>query len=530
MKRKSFYISMLFAALSFSSCELTEINPNQTGLDQSVSDPEKARYILDGCYGALQNSYLFRCGQNSNGIREHDAMADAAYNNWSTGLIQIARGDHDANHGMIRGFWKANYNGISRCNLFIDSFSNSDIPQKDQYLAEAKAMRAFYYFNLTNYFGNVPLILKPLQREEAYYVKRHPRAETLDIITKDLLWAVEHLKDRKSTTEANRYQFSKGAALGLLTRIYLYRASRLDDTNMDSWVWKDYTGEVTDATKAREFYALARDAAKNLMDNYDYKLEANFEDLFNGTKENGVESLFEVQFVSGVGEGECFSGTYVANPQPWIVPTVEMVATYLQKDGTPITDDTSADILLNNMDPRYYTTVLTSGQMWCGQKWTGKGINYGKNPYMKYGTRKYVRTEPGLFTDGDRNFIVMRYADILLMYAEAKMKLNEIDAEMFDALDQVRSRPSVSMPLWDRTVTDVAVLFEELQKERLREFALEGLRYQDMIRWGIYSEIAFRVPSAKYDDNFDYRRYVWPVPQTECDNNRSEEGLQNPGW
>lgn len=529
MKTSNIYIALFSLACMLPSCELYELNPNEIGLESAISDPEKARYILNGCYDALQGTYLYKGGQETNGIRDHDAISDCGYNNWSTGLREIANGGHNASHSMIEGFWEQNYNGIACCNLFIDSFGESDIDNIDQYLAEAKTLRALYYFHLTNYYGNVPLVLHTLEREEAYYVTRTPRAETLDSITSDLEWAVDYLQYRQDQSSSDVYQVSKGAALGLLVRINLFRASRLDWTNMDSFVWETYTGETTDATLAAQYYTKAKEYAARLMTSeFDYELQADFSNLFDGTNENGIESIFEVQFESGLGEGEAFSGTYAVNPQPWIVPTAEMVATYLQTNGEEISTTPSADVLETSMDPRFYTTVLFTGQTWVGSLWTGSGINYGPDPYMKFATRKYVRTETGYFADGDRNFMVIRYADILLMYAEAKLKLGEIDSDMFDALDQVRNR--VGMPLWDRTETNSTTLMTELQKERLREFGLEGMRYQDMIRWGIYSELASRASTCGYNSDFDYKRYLFPVPQTECDNNRSEEGLQNEGW
>lgn len=515
-------------ALSFNSCDIEEINPSKVSLDKVVSETQKAENLLNGCYDALQMPYLYKGGQNTNGVRDHDAISDCGYNNWATGLSEIANGAHDANSDLIRGFWKANYTGISRCNLFIETYKNQDFEKKEQYIHEALFLRALYYFHLTNYYGNVPLILKPVDTNEAYYLTPTSRSKIMDQIISDLKLALDVLPYKHKVSASEYFRVSKGAVLGLLTRVYLYQASRMDPNNNDSWIWEQITGEVTDEAEAQKYYKLAKESASRLMSNeFQYDLNPAYSSLFDGTNENGIESIFEVQFTTGVGEGEAFSGTY-KNPQPWIVPTIEFVSTFEKNDGTEITTETANDILLNEMDPRYYTTVLMTGQEWLGEVWTGSGINYGSDPYTKFALRKYVRNQQGFFADGDRNFMVIRYADILLMFAEAKIKLGEIDADMFDAVDLVRKR--VDMPVWDREDTDIYSLFEKIQKERLRELGMEGLRYQDLIRWGVYSEIAMRVPSAKYNDIFDYKRYVWPVPQIECDNNRSEEGLQNPMW
>lgn len=521
-------IFLLSAMLGFISCDIEEINPSAVGMDKVASDYEKATNLLIGCYDALQQPYMYGGGQSTNGFRDHDGITDMAFNNWATGLSEMANGAHDANHAMVRGFWKANYTGISRCNLLLATYKDAEFEKKEQYEAEAKFLRALFYFNLTNYYGNVPFITEPIEREDAYYVINTKRTKILDEITEDLEEAVLSLPYKHELNADEYYRATKGAALGLLTRIYLFRASRLDSGNMDSWVWEDLVGEPTNDGDAQKFYGLAKDRAARLMSGeFQYDLNPVYDNLFNGTNENGVESLFEVQFETGVGEGEGFSGTY-KNPQPWLVPTIEFIANFERKDGSSITTETDAEVLLKDMDPRYYTTVLMTGQMWLGEKWTGTGINYGIDPYTKYATKKYVRNQQGFFADGDRNFNVIRFADILLMFAEAKIKLGEIDTEMFDAVDRVRKR--VNMPCWDRNDTDPYSLFLKLQAERMREFGLEGMRYQDMIRWGIYSEVAMRAPSAKYNDVFDYKRYVWPVPQVECDNNRSEEGLQNPQW
>lgn len=523
-----FFGVTLWACLGFVACNIEEINPSAVGLEQVTSDTEKAIYMLNGCYDALQQPYMYKGGQYTNGFRDHDAITDMAYNNWATGLSEMANGAHDANHDMVRGFWKANYTGISRCNLMIATYEDADFPKKEQYVAEAKFLRTLFYFHLTNYYGNVPFVMDPIERDEAYYATNTSRTVILDSITNDLKRSLDALPYKQELSTSEYFRATKGAALGLLTRIYLYRASRLDERNMDSWVWAEAVGENTNTEESLKYYRFAKETAERLMSSeFQYDLSPSYVALFDGSNENGIESLFEVQFETGVGEGEAFSGTY-KNPQPWIVPTIEYVATFETTEGREITSEESNDVLLNDMDPRFYASVLMTGQEWLGTEWTGTGINYGKDPYTKFATKKYVRNQQGYFTDGDRNFLVIRFADILLMYAEAKIRLGETDDAMFDAVDRVRRR--VNMPLWDRSETDSDMLFEKLQKERVREFGLEGLRYQDMIRWGIYSEIASRASSAGYDDAFDYKRYVWPVPQIECDNNRSEGGLQNPMW
>ncbi len=527
--KKLYIYTILLAALTVVSCDLTRINPNETPIESAKTDLEKARYMLDGCYAALQSGFLYKGGQESNGVRDHDILSDCAYNNWATGLGVINNGEHDATSNIIEGFWKANYNGVARCNLFLETYRDMEILGKERMMAEAKYLRALFYFNLTNYYGNVPLLLETMTPEEAYYVTRTPRSETLDTITNDLLWALDHLPYRQAQSLSDRYQASKGAALGLLTRLYLHRASHLNEYTPYAAEWEGLTGEKAEWVKAEPYYIAARDAALRLMsDEFDYELNSNYASLFDGTQENGVESLFEVQFTSGVGEGEAFSGTYAKNPQPWIVPTAECALTFQTKAGGNLTEIPVQETLLNDMDPRFYTTMITTGQTWIGAEWIGGGINYNTgDPYTKFALCKYVRTTTGQFMDGDRNFMVIRYADILLMFAEAKIELGEIDGAMFDAIDAVRDR--VNMPLSDRSM-DQGVLLDEIKKERLRELAMEGLRYQDYMRWGLYPEIFARVPTAGYVADFPIRRMLWPVPQTECDNNRSEEGLQNPGW
>lgn len=308
---KAGQVLLLTATLGLASCNIEEINPGAVGMEKASSDYALAESILNGCYDALQQKYMYAGGQNTNGFRDHDGITDMAYNNWATGLSEMANGAHDANHNMVRGFWKANYTGISRCNLLISTYKDAEFDKKEQYVAEAKFLRALFYFHLTNYYGNVPFITEPIDREQAYYVTNTKRTKILDEITRDLEEAVPSLPYKHDLEASEYYHATKGAALGLLTRIYLYRASRLDSGNMDSWVWDELVGEPTNDGEAQKFYGLAKQTAARLMSGeFQYDLNPVYENLFNGTDENGKESLFEVQFETGVGEGEGFSGTY----------------------------------------------------------------------------------------------------------------------------------------------------------------------------------------------------------------------------
>lgn len=526
-------ILLLASSFAFVSCDIEEINPNQIPYDEFWQDPENAEFALIGCYDALQQGALYRGGQNNNGIRDHDAISDVAYNNWATGLRAIASGEHDANNNIVNNFWDANYKGVGRCNDLIEGVADTDFDGKNEIVAEAKFLRALYYFHLTNYYGNVPYItmsyLKPPNTvDSAYYVTRTPRAESLDSIIADLNWAVDNLP-----IEGNNGKADKGAALGLLTRVYLHRASRANPYFWKSYdnKWEELTGEVPNQDEADAYYRLAISTAQRLMGaEFSYELLSDYASLFDGSSENSKESLFEVQFLSGEGEGEAYTGSW-KNPQPWFVPSVEYVYSFYTVNGKTIADDNKIGPEdSTGIDPRYYVSVLKSGDQWRGNTWTGGGINYGDDPYLKFATKKYIR-ETGAFADGDRNFMVVRYADVLLMYAEAKVMLNEIDQSVYDAVDELRHRVGMDgVKITEGDGLTQYKFLEVIKHERAVEMALEGLRYQDLVRWNEIWRLNELVPSAGYTGGFPVKRYLWPVPQEECDNNRSKEGLQNPGW
>ena len=172
----------------------------------------------------------------------------------------------------------------------------------------------------------------------------------------------------------------------------------------------------------------------------------------------------------------------------------------------------------NNRDPRYDVTILREGEIWAN----GKPYNPGTSP-TGYSIQKYVRVFREYDFDGFHDFMVLRYADILLMRAEALVEVNSLESETYDLVNKVRDR--VGMPnieAVEGTNLSQSEMREIVRHERFVEFGLEGLRWFDLKRWGIvedmYSNITFH--QRIYDgDKTEY----WPIPQVEIDNNPNLE-------
>jgi hypothetical protein len=373
---------------------------------------------------------------------------------------------------------------------------------------------------LENYYGGVPLILDAPNLATQADLPRTPREEVVAQILKDLDSAALVLPLKYSKGDVGRA--TKGAALALKARVLLYEASPLFNSSNDPNKWK-----------------AAADAAKAVIDlpGTGYGLFIDYRALFLPQNENNKEVIFDVQYIfPGLGTSfDLIGKQYNTN-----APLLDLAQAYDMFTGLPITNPGSLYDPTNpyaNRDPRLYGTIFFPGDVLMEVP-----VTNDRFAVTGFGMKKYTIYDRGPAPTGqtdlksgqsETNFIVLRYADILLMYAEALNEASGPSTEVYSALNEVRQRPTVNMPEIDPGYTQ-AELRGIIHHERRIELAGEGLYYNDIRRWKT-AETVLNAPIKTYDGSqievrtFDPTRdYFWPIPLTETDLNPALE--QNPGY
>ncbi len=448
--------------------------------------------------------------------------------------------------GDMQKWFKYWWIGISRANEVIyraeekgdEVFTTSGL--KDQIIGEALFLRAIYYFFLSDLWGGMPLITEPVT-QETYYPARDTKAVIVEQMILDLQEAQNLLpsitKYRNNPTELGRA--SKEAAQALLGKIYC----------------------------AEKQWANAATELKKVIDSHNFQLTpgpTGFIDQFWPEGENGIESIFEWQYKSGIGDqyGNAFV-TFCATGAAgldvggggynYIEPTDYLVDLYETTNGYKVkstwtgsgesqdyfdfySDDPNFDSenAFANRDPRLKWTVAYEGNPYVDEKWPNNTFTAASPMESNYGNLKMIVYQEGSM-QSDMNMVVLRYADILLLYAEALMEQTNL-SEAVSYVNMVRSRPSVSMPDVPSSVTgSQSDLRQYIHEERIRELATEyGHVYFDMKRWGIYVDemkaywTANKFGRVNLAVSIDEHNVLWPIPTEQLDLNPNME--QNPGY
>ena len=523
MKLRNIIIMATGITLTLGSCSkgLLDTVPDNKYVENNFWKTEAAvNAALTGCYGPLATAGLF--GGEATPLWEETASPNAYNYSNSMGFNFIAEGKQESSStGIISSRYHDCYMGIGRCNTFLNH--QGDVPMDEETFnrmkGEALFLRALYYFELENYYGGVPLILDPPDKETQGQLPRTPREEVVAQIVKDLDDAAALLP--LSYDKADLGRATKGAALSLKARVLLFEASPLLNTSNDKDKWK------AAAAAAKAVMDLAPEAGYGLFDDY--------RGLFLPANENNKEVIFDVQFIyPDFGTSfDLIGKQYNTN-----APLLSLAEAYEMKSGLPITDANSgynADKPYENRDPRLYATIVYPGDTFMGELVTDSRFaitGYGMKKYTIYDREK----PPAALNDlkagqSETNYIVLRYADILLMYAEAQNEAAGPDASVLNAINAVRER--VDMP--DLTGSyDQTTLRQLIHLERRVEFAGEGMYYNDVRRWKtadkelntkIYTYAHEAIETRSFNPARDY---WWPIPQVQRDLNPNLE--QMPGY
>jgi hypothetical protein len=349
---------------------------------------------------------------------------------------------------------------------------------KDRYVGEAKFLRAFYYWHLTTLWGEVPLFTEPFETPADALIAKSPREAIYTLMIQDLTDAEGILPPTYGSSDTGRA--TKGAAQALLGKVYLYDE---DYEQAEFWL-----GEV--------------------MTSGLYDLVEDFGDVININNENNEESIFEIQFAE-IGEGDV--GTLrVAYNNPQVnggfgnhLPTQGIVDAFEEND------------------PRLSLSIFLDGEVFAPELSTpGLNLDTHQSVWSATGYNLKKGLFPVMYVNNrGTNFPAIRYADVLLMYAEAANELDMRDIAR-DAVNKVRERAGLPFLVPEDTSTRGA-LFEDIVHERQVELAFEFHRFNDLRRWGLAQEILG-------PNGYAERNRYYPLPQEEIDMNENLE--QRDGW
>ncbi len=507
-------ILIIICVLALTGCSknfLERQSLTQLGDASFWKNEQDAILGINGIYDVLQDRVLYSGNLNGTaGLPMYDNFGDNAYNSYKfegPGNFMVA--NIDPSNALFSSLWSSLYKGIGRANVALENIAK--IPStaisdssRNVLLAQALFLRSVFYVHLAVYFQDAPLILNVQKLEDAY-VAKNSYVEISNQIIKDLKVAADKLP---VSYPAGQYGYAtKGAALGMLARFQLYN--------------KDYQG-VLDNT--------------NTILSLGYSLNPAYAQLFTEQGEFSKEIIFSVRFNQDVtNNGETFSSVFLAQPKVDEQPMPNLVKDYYCTDGKPITSSPlySAANPKANRDPRLAASVYFKNDVFL----TDVNKVFTGNTATTYGLKKYIRTAAsasgiGVFNPGGQDFIVLRYADVLLMKAEAMVELNQLGG-VPALVNQVRAR--VNMPgveTAEGVGLSQAALRAVVRHERRIELAFEGLRYYDLKRWGtlqqaFQSVIADNVPGylAIYQPA---KSEIFPVPLSEL--NANANLLQNPVW
>lgn len=524
------------------------------------SNQDELMMGLYGCYQQL-NYQQQNYGLGNLRVPWHvfiEATSDICWDRTNGHLQDLGKGTIDANNGVLLVKWREAYKGIARCNFLLDNIDK--VKDKvsanlyNQVKAETRFIRALHYNYLVPLFGGVPLVTTSLSLDDS----QTPRATKDEVVNFILTEMEEASKDLPLNQDIiNNGRATKGAALAFKARTALYN----------------------------EKWDIASQAAQAVMNLNKYQLHTDFGQLFRYAGQTSREIIFTITFKKTVNTHS--TPRYLLPRIPGgvcdKVPFQSFIDSYEAKDGLSIDKSPTYNPAkpFENRDPRLGFTVALPGSVLFGYQFeTHKDsltiTNFNVSPatrianteathafatFTGYVFKKYTDEVDRLDVfNSELSIILMRYAEVLLIYAEAKIEANQIDNSVYAAINAVRQRPTVLMPAITTGKTQ-AQLRSIVRKERKYELAMEGLRLADIRRWKIGNQVLNgpvygRIPKGLLsnapiiDDNgtpdysnvtnraqmrlietkvFDAtKHYLYPIPGIEILTNKKL--VQNPGY
>ena len=485
MKKIQINSTILLVFILLFSCgdDFIDVAPQDPSSETFFNTEEEYQSALIAAYDLLHSTYLnVMLGE----IASDNTLAGGESATDVPGIQEIDDMIHTSTNAQLRDIWGWMYGGVNRANFIMEFQDTIDFPNKNSVLAQARFLRAYYYFELVKWFGDIPFVVdRRFVLGEEFDLIRTPKAEVYAQIELDLIFAADNL----TYTASESGRVTKGAAQALLGKVYLFQ------------------DKFTEAASVLE----------DLIANGPYDLLVDYSTMFENDNENNIESVFEVQYDDGEGAGfdclQCsegnvavgfngirnYDGPMFESGFSFNVPTQEIVDAF--EDG-----DIRKDTAILDIDAWAEDTGATFAT---GFEHTG------------FFNRKYISRQGDLNT-GDanltnpNNYRAIRFADVLLMAAEALNRGGVSDTRAQQYLNRVRNRAGLADV--DATGTN---LTNAIYKERRVELVGEGHHFFDLVRTG---------RAANEIDGFQAGKHeLFPIPLIEIQlaGNRWD---QNPGY
>lgn len=529
MKKIIKYVGILIALCPLAySCIGLDTAPydRETDLTYWSQDPDAALKGLNTCYQFLPGM---------NDLVTMEAATDNAYYKGGVSTGPIAAGKYDADYGYIKSFWDGKYNGIHACNELlsnIDKVPSLSKELKARYSAECKTLRAYLYYELYTKFGSVPYFTNVISVADSRTIGRTDRAKVVANVISELEEAISSNALPATYEGADRGRITIGAAKALLAKVYLFEG------NFEKV--RDLTGEI--------------------MESGTYSLFGNYSELFEPENEYNSEVILDSQFAPVLREWslrDCSLVPPSMGGYAGMGPLQELVDSYIMLNGKGINEAGSGYDKNNpydNRDPRLKATIIYTGNSYpmadgtenvidCQSGRDGYGTTSDVTPTGYYVRKWWDKNYRQSLLTGT-NPIIIRYADILLMNAEAHAELGSFNESVWNkTIKLIRQRAGFT--------SDAALNFNAsadnkalIRNERRCELAFEGLRHKDIMRWKLAEKVLNGNCHGLYTgdivgtDNgyvilekraFDpAKHYLWPIPQKDRDMNKNLD--QNPNW
>lgn len=517
-----------FISLCFLGCDdWIELNPEDSLAKETFfNTQEDFNQAITGLYATLRPTDADAVGGAYFGNLYWEVCADVCMwkNSWTQPWFDISRGELNAVTGNLDTVYRNLYYAISWANTVkaeieakADNFDDEFVKYV---LGQTSFVRALCYMRLTSLWGDVPLVDRVYTPEES----KLPRSSVSEIMEKII---IPDLTLASVNLEVLPYNSRKGvatkqAAIGMKVRAYLYA--------------EDYENTVKTALELMELEK-QNPAEIGFLDSY--------KDIFSNANEDNKEILFALKYTAGgFKQGSTFNTTFGSKlpglPEgsmngSWTTVSVlpEFIDSYPLIDGKTMDEGSTAynpEQKWANRGARFESTfyigdytILDNGLLYESEYVCNISAQCAKD-YPLTINKGYMNEDDKIdWTNEDESdFIILRYTDVLMMYAEAKTMLGQIDNSVYDILDKVRDRAGIARVPRGQSQSE---MMNTIQNERKWEFAFEGLRYFDIRRWGIADQVINGITS---DEKYDFgshkvfvsgKNELWPIPQSAIDAN-----------
>lgn len=567
-------IAILITLMSASCDDFLEKVPQDSLTNPSYWKTEdQLRAAVFPCYEAFWQELLVKWAETT--------AETVLWGNKASNLSKISGGEYTYTDGFpFTSYWRYAYGYIRVCNNFLDNYGKTPIEdsKKDVYAGEVKVIRAWLYFMLTTFYGDVPWVDHAITSEEAYG-PRTPREEIIDHLMEDLDWAASKLPAERQLG-VNVGRIDRWGALAMKARIALQN----------------------------ERYGIAAQTAKEIIDHGPYTLYKNYGDIYQDvadveTNPDNKESIIYSLYVEDIRTHNMSSETCAPVDFVRFNPSKTLVDAYLCTDGKPAkpgleyyhrTDIATSPLYsypeqhyvdyFKNRDPRMAMTLYVPGDKWPGgddgdAEYRRPNPIYnlprfsslqpgrnGANGVTGFYFKKYnVFSTAGRYNHSNNNLNVIRFPEVLLIYAEALYKLNGTltQSQIDVTINRLRDRVGMHRMILSELKEWNLDLWTELKRERHVEMSFDGMRYADIMRWkegelrfgraitgpslavcmndlganpypdlgtDEFGDVVYEASKAEGGGRcFDpSKHYLWPVPYEERLKNPALG--QNPGW